>query len=261
MTKKMEIWKVDKGEVDVQYLIDPKEVVEKIEIGGSSLVIDGISDLSYGEELDLSNQLERFKNEMEEKEEYFNADEPEDLKKFLEVCGYENIEVDYADDYLDFVHENENRLVYDGMNKVFFSLTDFEPCEVYEWWNGSNYETLKHAYYDEGVIKTEIEITEDSVDLGEWDGRNWTTGGLGHHQNVYKVKSVDGEKVEDQYLLEESSQWQGDHTLGQVMSEYELINHLQELGRDVEEYMSAIKSLDLNEGFTKEKNSEQELER
>jgi len=113
-------------------------------------------------------------------------------------------------------------------------LNEVEEEKIYRYWDGSNWKTV--LCYNE----TEIVISDDYVNLDEWDGRNFVTGGVGRHEKVYKVYEVDGEKVDDKFMVLFSSQWQGDHDLAELMDIDELKQHLVEINRDVDEYIPQV---------------------
>lgn len=115
-----------------------------------------------------------------------------------------------------------------------------DGVKIYEWWDGSNFrrETLEPH-------RTEIavEITEKSVCLDEWDGRNWQTGGVGHHEYVHLVIAEQGKKEDDTFLLVHRSQWQGEHPTARIVDLEDLRSRLRELGRDEAKYLYEIGTL------------------
>ncbi len=113
-------------------------------------------------------------------------------------------------------------------------LNEVEEEKIYRYWNGSNWKTV--LCQDE----TEIVISDSHVNLDEWDGRNWQTGGIGLHEKVYRVYEVDGEKVADTFMVLYSSQWQGYHNSAEVLHIDELKEHLKEIDRDLDEYIPQI---------------------
>jgi len=129
---------------------------------------------------------------------------------------------------------------YENKEGLLINPEDVEVCneveeeKIYRYWDGSNWKTV--LCYNE----TEIVISDDYVNLDEWDGRNFVTGGVGRHEKVYKVYEVDGEKVDDKFMVLFSSQWQGDHDLAELMDIDELKQHLVEINRDVDEYIPQV---------------------
>ncbi|WP_374723677.1 hypothetical protein [Calidifontibacillus erzurumensis] len=137
--------------------------------------------------------------------------------------------------------EPKKQLAFDYKRQRFIDISDYETVKVYEWWEGTN---LKTEVLEGETTETIVEITDNYVSLDEWDGRNWTTGGMGHHQYLYKIIAIDDEPVETpQFLLEYSSQWQGSHPYAEILTLDEVKDHLEALGRDVEEYLLKVGDL------------------
>jgi len=57
------------------------------------------------------------------------------------------------------------------------------------------------------------------------------------------VHKVNGQDIEDAFLVYRWSQWQGANPDGLLLTKDELIEHLEGLGRDVDEYLPKIESL------------------
>lgn len=176
----------------------------------------------------------------------YTLEQVEKVFKTFEGAGIHDVQ-DHLDEHLpgatasytkDFEDADE-RIVFDQGG--IYQLEDYETVLVYDWFDGSNrrYEVNDENYASETIL----EVFEESINLDEWDGRNHVTGGTGHHQLVYRVYTVDGEEVTDTYLVEYWSQWQGDHATGELMNSRELEQHLEEIGRDVEEYMKEVAEL------------------
>lgn len=148
-------------------------------------------------------------------------------------------EFEYCSDVED-VPEN-SVLAFNFYIYEFYDLKGYyEEETVYQYWDGHNW---KEIWGSECSI-TELEISENKVILDEWDGRNMVTGGPGEHQYVYKVYKEDGEDIEDSYLVVYSSQWQGVLDTAKVMTEDGLRRHLEEIDRDVEEYIALCKKIE-----------------
>ena len=113
-------------------------------------------------------------------------------------------------------------------------LNEVEEEKIYRYWDGSNWKTV--LCQDE----TEIVISDSYVNLDEWDGRNFVTGGVGQHERIFKVYEVDGEKVADTFMVLYSTQWQGYHNSAEVLHIDELKEHLKEIDRDLDEYIPQI---------------------
>jgi hypothetical protein len=98
---------------------------------------------------------------------------------------------------------------------IFHLEKDFIPSSVYVYWDGSNW---KEIWLDEDCL-TEIVIDCDSREnLDRWDGQNWSFGGKFSHANLYRVFYIDSEPVQEKYLLEYWTQWEGDIPVGCIIS-------------------------------------------
>lgn len=152
----------------------------------------------------------------------------EELEEFLQSVGIDT-QVTACSDYV----EPENVVVWEESTNQFFDLAGFDSYPCYEWWNGSDW--VQDILFDGD--ETEVEIDDDTeTDLDKLNGSDWQTGSTGRHEKCYKVLKVNGEAAECTYLLYASSQWQSEYSTGKLMTAQELREHLEELGRDVEEY-------------------------
>jgi hypothetical protein len=153
----------------------------------------------------------------------FAITDEDDLVEFLHNNNVEFNQINFVDD----LATPENTLCYDIYNREFFNLNDVETCQVYTWWDGHNW---KNEFGDdESVTVTKITVEDESVSLDEWDGNNFTCGGTGLHQRYFKIIELDDEPVENMYLLEYWSQWQGSHDTAEVLTKDELDKHIAEL--------------------------------
>jgi hypothetical protein len=169
----------------------------------------------------------------------YREDNPADLGSWLGEMGY-----DYhlLRGYID----PENLLVFDGADNSFQNL-DYYPTDiVYEYLDSrqNNWQYFVIQDQEGNLFADRIVVSEEFVDLDEWDGSNWRTGGVGLHEQVHKVLKVEGEAVDGMYLVYRWSQWQGQQPDALLLTKEELADHLEELGRDVEEYLSKIAELD-----------------
>ncbi|HHW90641.1 MAG TPA: hypothetical protein GX745_07065 [Clostridiales bacterium] len=221
--KKMVIWEM---EDDRNYYFEASEIETVIDFTNQCIYkIDGIS---VGE-IDRLN--EALKNVVERP-----ADEYE-LEDFLKEQGYSDFEIRMLPDLVDY-DETNPYVCYDcSYDYDFFNILHCDTFEIYRWWDGSNWQTVFCP--DGGAM--EITIDENSQNcLDEWDGSNWWSGSKFCHEYVYDVLEIDGEKpAEPTFLVEYSSQWQNSHPSAEVMTEDELREHLEELGRDANEYIPA----------------------
>ena len=221
--KKMVIWEMGDGR---NYYFEASEI-ETVHIDFNQCIykIDGIP---IGN-IDTLN--EALKNVAERP-----ADEYE-LEDFLKEQGYSDFEIRMLPDLVDY-DETNPYVCYDcSYDYDFFNILHCDTIEIYRWWDGSNWKTVFCPDYGE----TEVIIDEDSENcLDEWDGSNWWTGSKFCHQYVYDILEVDGEKPEEPtFLVVYTCQYQDSHPSAEIMTEDELREHLEELGRDANEYIPA----------------------
>lgn len=58
-----------------------------------------------------------------------------------------------------------------------------------------------------------------------------------------KERLLDMLRNDEKMILVKTSQWQGEHATGEILTLKEVEEHLEELGRNVDEYMEQIKKL------------------
>ena len=154
-----------------------------------------------------------------------------DMEEFLTDKNIKFTEVNW----LPNLPVSDNVVCFDTDEQKFFDLSDCEEVDAYDWWNGSNNKTeTAHQSITVTIVDTE---DDPYLDLDKWNHKSngFCTGGQQfYHEIVYKVINLDGEKVEDTYLLRCSSQWQGSHPQGVVMSKDELDAHLEKIGYKIE---------------------------
>lgn len=223
--KTLHIW----GDYPEGILINADEIESRIDCGGDGvLLVEGVTDAQK------SALYKVFDEAYDKGRRLHNAD---DLEEFLGECRVKGAEIGWSNSYEDV----RNVLAFDIVNQNFFNLADGLEVYVFEYWDGSNRHTVALT---ENLTETELEVSDSYVSLDEWDGRNSVTGGMGRHQRVYRILTEDKEKPEEpKYLIEAWSQWQGDLPTGRIVEEYGLRQHLEDLDRNVDEYMSEIKAL------------------
>lgn len=192
----------------VLMLIDPEKVAEMVYTSGMVLVED-VNEVELENGLSITEIKERF--------------------------GGDSIR--WADD---FTSPDEEVWLYQPEDGKWCKPNQLERFKIYEWWDGSNYQREVLEPYE---VETVVTITEQSVCLDEWDGSNWRTGEIGHHEYVHLVLDLDGKPQKDLFLLVHQSQWQDEHTTAELMDFEELRNHLMELGRDEAKYLYEIGKL------------------
>ncbi|PEK34098.1 hypothetical protein [Bacillus pseudomycoides] len=231
------LWHGHFGDEKQALLIDGKEIETVALVNHDEMFKIHHVDM---DEKELNKRLKQYVEENEEKDEAFDFDynSQEDIQTFLVSIGFADAEVKWCDEYPDI----EEQLVYDSYNRMFSNLTYCDELKIYRYHDGSNWQVVELR---EDMSETVLEVTEDYVNLDEWDGRNHTTGGIGEHQYIFKVIIEDGEEAEDTFLLKSWSQWQGSHPTGQLFDSIEAVkDHIEELGdRNIEEYMYEIGKL------------------
>ena len=222
--KTFRLWRNDAW----NYLIDDNEVEKVVLLGDWSVAIEGVNT----ESLDLGDVSEKF-------DAYFTETD-EAVVDALESFFRDKLGVEVSTEYTEYYGDAESsRLIYDIENKNFYVEKDGHVVEIYRFWDGGNWRTVE---LDE--VTTDYTILVDSenyVNLDEWNGHDWVTGSVGRHQQIYRIVELDGEKPsEPTFLLEGTSQWDGEEPKGYIMTLSEVVEHLKEIGRDVDEYMEAL---------------------
>lgn len=88
--------------------------------------------------------------------------------------------------------------------------------DVFTYWDGSNWEEI-WAESDAGK-RTKVVIDESSKEtLDRWDGSNWCYRKPFRHGYLYKIVTIDGEQVEDKWLLVETGDWAGSLDWGEIV--------------------------------------------
>ena len=157
--------------------------------------IEGIS-------VNMIDELNKFKKE------YDRINNEDDLEFFLKSNNIEFIEIML----LSNIEQPRELVIYDATYDYVFS--DLSFCEIekyYQWHDRSN---LKNEWAGENITVTKVIVEDDKyLDLDEQDDNGkWCTGGVKfYHETVYRVIELDGEKVDNMYMLCQWSQWQGEH--------------------------------------------------
>jgi len=168
----------------------------------------------------------------------YRQDNPGDLHGWLSDLGYD---CERLRGYIDPV----DLLIYDGYDNSFSNTKHLPAAQVYSYLDSqSNWQYMVIRDQEGNLFADKIVVSEESINLDEWDGSNWRTGGMGLHEQVHKVLKAEGEAVDGMYLVYRWSQWQGQQPDALLLTQKELADHLEELGRDVEEYLPKIAELD-----------------
>jgi hypothetical protein len=89
-----------------------------------------------------------------------------------------------------------------------------------------------------------IARVEENSNLDNWNGSNWTSGSTGRHLGITRLKKS------KQFVLIYGTQWQGEQTTAEIVSEYEayqtIVQHdhdeLLEKYQDLKKYESEIET-------------------
>jgi len=209
------------------FLIDKTKIESRAWVNDQTIIIDNVND--------GAEELQKKLNESSAK-----IRDVYEMKEFLEKIGFENPEVTAADDF----PEISEKIAFDVYEQEFFNLADSMTISVYEWLDGNNWKTV---IIDDNTDTISIVISDQYVDLDEWDGRNMVTGGIGEHQRIYKILEIDGEDVRNKnmFLLNKWSQWEGTHETGEILENLDDVKkHLNNIGRDVNKYIEEIEKLE-----------------
>lgn len=125
---------------------------------------------------------------------------------------------------------------YEGKGACY-PATDLETSGLYQWWDGANW---RNVWIYEGISSYEIETSDDEFTLDTWDGYNWCTGGTFNHERLVKIGVFDGEPVEDQWLHIVESDYEDQHTRGEVLTQLEAEEYVSHLPNK-EEVLSNIR--------------------
>lgn len=228
MAKKIVLW--EKPDQAYPFLtVEPEEIEDAVVCGTVASLIEGA-------EVDALPLLQRAWDEYDDSLDNFINDVSEG--KVKELQGYSLALGELRE--VTNLESAKEIVVFDYYGNSFERLSDYETSKVLTWWDGSKWRhEIMHPEDPNDII--EITVSSDSVDLDEWTGNNWQTGGLGWHAEVYKV--LEGSKYP--YLLRATSQWVGAYPggYGDLMTKEDLVEFLKKHNRDVDEYMNKIDNL------------------
>jgi len=123
-------------------------------------------------------------------------------------------------EYVDDAHGYYD-VAYDHLGKRFLLISEMETDPIYIYWDGHNWIYVWLPEPD-AVIEVDEVDDEEPFSLDRWDGNNYTYGGVGCHAEYYPVCRLNGEPVEDKFLLRYWSQREGTEPSGEIVSSEEL---------------------------------------
>jgi len=218
--KNFQIWENTYNENAKGMFIPANDIYKAVDMYNvSCMVINGVS-------VDLADTLTEVIKKLDVK-----INDITEMEEFITEQEIEFSSIEWLSD----LPVHQELLYFDTQNQQFDDLLLCDYVSAYDWWNGSNHKT--DTAHDS--ITVTIIDTEDNpiMDLDKWDHKcnGFCTGRQQfYHEVVYKVINLDGEKVEDTYLLRCSSQWQDSHPQGVILSKDELDKHLEEIGYNVD---------------------------
>lgn len=211
MKKNYALWEKEFGTL----LLNLEDIEERINLFDQTVIITSLDP----EAVDLETLTEDFLLYLERnKIEIVDTD-------ILETYLGKDSNCSYAED----IEEPLDLVAWDSYNNEFMNLQDYDTVKVYQHLDeGSNWQDIILTEWDDETL---VEVDEDSeTSLDIWDGNNWYTGNVFNHQDFYKVITKNTLEVEDMYLLVDYDQYQGSHTWGTLMTEDELVKHIEDLG-------------------------------
>ena len=238
--EKLQIWTDDWQEYDPSFdhfgcLYSQDDIKKAVDIDHDNYYLTGITNITHdylAEDLEeLTEKYAEFKARKESSDDDF-YDEYNTIENLEEFFAELEIDVDIAS----CTDEEPSRyeIAFNWNDSSFEELADFDEIEYVSYLDGqTNWQ--RHSAHSVNV--TELTIDKESfTSMDKWNGHNWQTGGTGLHQCFYEVVEIDGEKVNNMCLVVCTSQWQGERDSAKIMDKNELMEYLQEISRDPEEY-------------------------
>lgn len=143
-----------------------------------------------------------------------------DLK---EIDDYDELEGAFDDAGIEYemlpdTVVDESVICYDYHEKTIFNLSNCNFVPVFEYWDGSNH---KQIWLDDENPPQEIVYSDDYIDLDKWDGSNFYFRHKFRHGRIHRLIEIDGEPVENEFILYEYTQYQDDIPVIAFISETE----------------------------------------
>ncbi|BBW98995.1 hypothetical protein [Geobacillus subterraneus] len=222
------LWNRGLNEREEAWIIDPSEARKVLPTENCILFEDPLTEKQKEKIRHIFSEYEGnllYLEEVEAKE-LLQKDEETKHLSFRMTEDYEDADIAFQKEI--FSLEERGFLLTSLMNAVY----------LYEWWDGGNWQQV--FLHPDDITKVVVDM-DRYVNLDEWDGHNWNTGGLGLHENVHRVYSVSGSVETDAFLVWRYSQWQGDHDTAIVfLSWEELCAYLKRIGRDPDDYKALL---------------------
>lgn len=206
MKKSYELWYVDNGDASDKtgYLVDTADLSEAFFTGNIDFMTvetDATKDTAHETCEDLARRFAEWQKENDDN----------DVINFLDDAG---INHSYTDDWF---YPSESWVTYNGIDHAFVAACDYDLVTTYRHWDGHN-----HIVWERPDDYDEIEYdSETEISLDRWNGSNFQYGGTGLHAGYAKLE--DG-----RYLVVYRSQWEGDHTIAEIVDEARITQILAE---------------------------------
>ncbi|HHT98191.1 MAG TPA: hypothetical protein GXZ90_09905 [Clostridiales bacterium] len=230
---KMQIWEdYYEEEEGFGYLYREEEIKKAVTIDYDNYYLTGLDPKNHNLE-ELTEKYDKFRKQKEEDGDYDEYETIENLEEFfsdLEVVA----EISACTDE----EELRNEVVFNWNDSEFEDLGGFDELVYVSYLDGqSNRKKHINDGYNDISITEVIVVADAETCIDVWDGSNYTTGGIGCHEYINKVLEIDDDEVEDMWLVQRSSQWQGSRDTANVMTKKELETYLKDIGRDLEDYL------------------------
>jgi len=205
--KKVLLWTDEtkfEEEKNVALVINPDQVVQKVDLSCKAVYLfEGLEVTAENKEKldDLLPQL----NE---------CDGVYDVQNIINSV-FDHVDVQVAEDS-EMVRDI---LCYFEESQTISNLSDCDVVFVvfvYEYWDGSNWKEIwfNDAYMAEYEVIYDEENTEN---LDRWDGSNCSFRGRFNHGLLHPIVKIDDEEVENQFLFEQYTQYQGDIPTAEII--------------------------------------------
>ena len=182
---------------DEEIMLDADDVEEKIFVGEETIYIFSKLVATEENETMLEELLEQYEEDDDDSYDFW------DLVKSKGIEFRRAKEAEYPNDLLCY---------YEG---AIQNLKHLDTDKVFNYYDGHNSVNL----WQEEASETVVEYDDDYENLDKWDGSNHCYGARNNHAIKYEILSIDGNAVDDQYLIMEWNDWIGTLPTGKIVDE------------------------------------------